>query len=128
MSDIVERIDSALTGITPGKWEWEAGSYETWNSQKQEHVEISCLKALRSEAGSVIVPENYDYDGNCEVDISQPDAALIAAAPDLLREAKAEIERLRAWLAEIGSLADVEADERSWMVRWALEGKTIPER
>lgn len=39
---------------------------------------------------------------------------------------QAEIRRLRGWLTAIGNLTDVEADERSWMVRDALAGKPAP--
>jgi hypothetical protein len=38
----------------------------------------------------------------------------------------AEIERLRVWLTAIGNLADVDADERGWMVDHALSGKPAP--
>lgn len=37
-----------------------------------------------------------------------------------------EIERLRGWLAALGDLADVDADNRGWMVRDALAGARAP--
>lgn len=48
------------------------------------------------------------------------------AAPNLVRDLLDDDCRLRGWLAAIGNLTDVEADERSWMVRDALAGKPAP--
>jgi hypothetical protein len=43
------------------------------------------------------------------------------------QDMRPEIDRLRAWLTAIGNLADVDADERGWMVRDALAGKAAPD-
>lgn len=58
----------------------------------------------------------------------------LARAEDLAIERKKEIQRiqtaidrLRAWLTAIGNLADVDADERGWMVEYALAGKAAPD-
>ncbi|HTI81782.1 MAG TPA: hypothetical protein VL614_15140 [Acetobacteraceae bacterium] len=37
-----------------------------------------------------------------------------------------EITRLRAWITAIGELPDVDADNRDWMARCALDGDPAP--
>ena len=51
-------------------------------------------------------------------------SALIEAA----RAAVEEIERLRLWIAAIGSLPDVDAGNCAWMAAHALNGRQPPER
>lgn len=46
----------------------------------------------------------------------------------VMREAADEIERLRLWIAAIGGLSDVDADDRSWMAAQAMNGRQPPVR
>ena len=91
VTDIVERSEQALDGITPGKWEINR---EGW----------ACIS---SGPDSVI---HAFYDSECPacdetitdtavVAISMEDAEFIAAAPQLVRELLAEVKRLRGEVA-----------------------------
>lgn len=47
---------------------------------------------------------------------------------DCMTRAADEIERLRLWVVAIGSLPDLDADNRSWMAAHALNGRRPPDR
>ena len=62
---------------TPGPWRWSAG----WAMGPDDNDGTSCVQ---SDAGDLVF---YSCDG-CSLGVSFADAALIAAAPDLLKALK----------------------------------------
>ena len=88
VTPISERIRQALEGTTAGPWEWDHRDLNggEWLSDGVIEPRVECMA--------------YCYGGTPTLDLSTPDAALIAAAPTLLAEALAEIDRQAQVIAE----------------------------
>lgn len=129
---LLERIEQALEGITPGL---------PWESYFTVHGDPYVATKDRGKFGMVVSASPDDYGkANCE---------FIAAAPDLLREAKetlatqaSEIERLREAINEVYPAvagrcsmlleAGEENAHKNWLgysrTLYAALGETQPER
>lgn len=88
MTDIVEEARALLAQATPGPWndgitEIDAGLY-------------GCTSVVEATCN----PTKWGGCGGCELRISKPDRALIAASPRLLAALADECERLRDELAD----------------------------
>lgn len=102
MSDILERIDSALAGISPTPYHVDNGNV----------VDVNGSMIAESPSG---LWEQIDAD-----------MGFFAAAPDLLRDAKAEIERLREWLKLIEEKGHIiEEGYPSFWSTQALGGRSV---
>lgn len=75
-------IEARLAAATPGPWEWDASI-------------LGDLQTLRAGLAMVLDADG-DYCGSAWVDISEPDAELIANAPTDLAALIEEVKRLRA--------------------------------
>jgi hypothetical protein len=96
--DLITRINAAMDGVTKGEWGWndlhnllEAFDGEDW------HIVIDYIEPR--------TPSNAD-------------AALIAAAPSLLREARDEITRLQGELDEFNKV-------KEWFI---ADGHELPDK
>lgn len=119
MSDVVAKIEQALEGATPGDWRWGGythlidlrsnasgtpyvmgfkrhgmqGAQPTFPVKTGGEPDHPWHNGVMTNAADLVVKEvHYRED---IVAIDNPNARLIAAAPTLLREALAEIRRLR---------------------------------
>lgn len=84
--DILERARIAVAGITPGQWQ---ASGVRIRMDGQPYLQI----VERAFGGVAYVPYSDRRPG--EHVASHTDARFIAAAPDLVRDLIAEVERLR---------------------------------
>jgi hypothetical protein len=83
MTDLTERAKASLEGITEGRWRAVNVGNIHWGVT---HGEYNFPTVVKAQCG-------YDGFGSGS---SQVNAEFIAAAPDLVRELVAEVERLRA--------------------------------
>ncbi len=90
MSDIVERAKKLLDGTTPGPWHWTCGNGDDLLTPSGQAI-------LWNDADEPILGSSHD-------------CALIAAAPTIIAELVAEIERLRAPLAPLEDFTPEELD------------------
>lgn len=97
-TDIVQRARAALDGITPGPWWWTA---ET----RARLIALGADKHELTDAREIIRCAALLHPG-------EADARFIAAAPDLVRELAAEVEKLRSDFADEPYLSDRLRDAR----------------
>ncbi len=103
MTDIIDRAKGAMEGITPGEWEWD------------DHFDnLSPLWSCEMAQGYGYLSWNDGIEAN---------ARFIAAAPGLVRELIAEVERLRGALSLnlqfsdlVSRACDVDPDETTLRV------------
>lgn len=105
---LLARIDTALDGTTPGPWRWD--------NDDATHTIIDGV-------GDSVV-EAVDEPGRTRIYASDADAALIAAAPSLLSEARAVIAALTE-RAETAEAENAEWSASSTGQRWAKERAEI---
>jgi len=79
--DVCDRARQALEGVTPGPWEIESHTDMMTRETDYWLVEIARWRSYRN---------------NVNVGADLPLAEFIAAAPELIRDLLAEVERLRA--------------------------------
>ena len=110
MSDVVERAKSALDGITPGPWvvdDHEDNDYDL--------LTVGAGTYLESPGHYTSTDLIYEVDTfSIELDSKDyaqiaTDAKFIAAAPELVRELVAEVEKVRGVLID-GAVAGYVAD------------------
>ena len=101
--DVIERALAMLGGITPGPWEADGGEVsQHWSRpgpwQKVVSTDVACMSRC--------------YGGSAQGIESEVDASFIAAAPVLVADLVAEVEKLRADLADEPYLSDRLRDAR----------------
>lgn len=112
MTDVVAEARELLGKATPGPWDWH-----TFSIDEDRDVCVVTAKVPIHKTSSAIA---------CIGTVSvSPDAALIAATPDLIDRLCAEVERLREALTKIDKLlttphAAGAITDAKWLCRTAL--------